>query len=214
MQESAGNGAKKGQIFWSELVAEASAGKVTEVLRAARSGDPRVADELLPLVYDELRRLARHQMALEIPGQTLQPTALVHEAYLRLVGSEEIAWESRGHFFAAAARAMRQILVNRALKRRAAKHGSGRAKVSLQDIGPVAGEPPAEELLALDEAMDRLAEVAPDRAQIVLLRYFAGLTVEETAKALGLSPRTVKRHWRFAKAWLHSEMTDNERRAT
>ena len=207
-------GPKKSDLFWSEPVAETSAGKVTEVLRAASSGDPRVADELLPLVYDELRRLAGHQMARETPGQTLQPTALVHEAYLRLVGPQEIAWENRGHFFAAAARAMRQILVNRAHKRRAAKHGGGRAKVSLQDAGPVAGEPPADELLALDEALDRLAEAAPEKARIVMLRYFTGLTVEETAKALGLSPRTVKRHWRFAKAWLHSEMTDDERRET
>ncbi len=195
-------------------MSEPPAGNVTEVLRAARSGDPRAADELLPLVYDELRRLAGQQMDREKPGQTLQPTALVHEAYLRLVGSEEIAWENRGHFFAAAARAMRQILVNRAHKRRAAKHGGGRAKVSLQDIGPVTGEPPADELLALDEALGRLESAAPEKARIVMLRYFAGLTVEETAKALGLSPRTVKRHWRFAKAWLHSEMTDDERRET
>jgi RNA polymerase sigma factor (TIGR02999 family) len=189
-------------------VAEAAAGRVTAVLRAARSGDPGAVDELLPLVYDELRRLAHQQMAREAPGQTLQPTALVHEVYLKLVNQPEARWNDRAHVFAVAARAMRQILVNRAHKRRAAKHGGGRAKLSLDDVGPVAGEPPADELLALDEALDRLAEVAPDRAQIVMLRYFAGLTVEETARALGLSPRTVKRHWRFAKAWLRTEMTE------
>ena len=191
-------------------MSEPPTGKVTKVLLAARPGDSAAAEELLPLVYDELRRLAGQQMAREAPGQTLQPTALVHEAYLRLVGPRDMAWQNRGHFFAAAARAMRQILVNRAHKRRAAKHGGGRVRVNLQEIEPTAGEPPEDVLFALDEALDQLADVAPRPAQIVMLRYFAGLSVEETAEALGISPRTVKRDWRFARAWLHSEISEDE----
>ena len=183
-----------------------SQGQVTQLLQAASEGDARAAEELVPLVYDELRGLARQQMAQETPGQTLQPTALVHEAYVRLVGAD-IGWQSRGHFFAAAARAMRQILVNRAHKRRALKHGGGRLRVELAQIELVAQEPRPEMMIALDEALERLQSVDHRKAEIVMLRYFSGLTIEETAQALGISPTTVKDDWHFARTWLYREMT-------
>ncbi len=179
------------------------------MLHAVAAGEPAATDELLPLVYDELRQLAGGRMAGETPGQTLQPTALVHEAYLRLVGAEDLQWDSRGHFFAAAA-AMRRILIERARRRQAAKHGAGRARVSLEQIEPIADEPPAEELLALDEALGRLEEIDPRKARIVSLRYFAGLTIAETAQSMDLSATTVKDEWRFARAWLRQEMTPDD----
>ena len=185
--------------------------QVTRILKAAGAGDPRAADELLPLVYEELRKLARQRMAHEPPGQTLQPTALVHEAYVRLVDAKDVRWDSRGHFFAAAARAMRQILVNRALRRRALKRGGDRRRVSLDEVEPVADDWPPDQVVALDEALGRLERVDPRKTKIVMLRFFAGLTIEETAEALGISRTTVKDEWQFAKAWLYREMTRDDR---
>lgn len=180
---------------------------VTLILQNADSGEP-MSDQLLPLVYDELRKLASAQMAQESPGQTLQPTALVHEAYLRLVGNADVKWDSRGHFFAAAARSMRQILINRANKKKTEKHGG---KVIRRDLDDAffAEEPPPERMLALDVALERLEDIDPRKGEIVMLRYFAGLTIEDTAKSLDLSSATVKRDWQFARTWLHREITDS-----
>ena len=169
---------------------------VTRLLDAAAAGDPKAAGELLPLVYDELRRLAAHRLAHERPGQTLQATALVHEAYLRLVvdpgRDEELRWNSRGHFFAAAAEAMRQILVESARRRRAIKHGGGQVRLSLEDDLLAAAEP-REDLPALDEALTRLAATNRPAADLVQLRYFAGLTLPEAAEAMEMAPRTAGR---------------------
>ncbi len=167
------------------------------------------SEKLLPIVYEELRRLAAAQMAQESSGQTLQPTALVHEAYLRLVGDEEIRWQNRGHFFAAAARSMRQILINRAKKKQTAKHGGGKKRVPLEE-SLVAEDPQPERMLALDEALQRLEQFDERKGKIVMLRYFAGLSIDETAKALEISPATVKREWQFARTWLHKEMNKSE----
>jgi RNA polymerase sigma factor (TIGR02999 family) len=177
---------------------------VTQVLNAIEQGEPEAAARLLPLVYDELRKLAAHKLADEAPGQTLQPTALVHEAYLRLVGSEDEArWDNRGHFFAAAAEAMRRILIDSARRKRTGKHGGDRRREPLDDV--VAPQR-SEELLALDEALTRLAAQDPDKARLVELRYFAGLTGEQAARVLGISPATADRHWAFARAWLQTEV--------
>jgi RNA polymerase sigma factor (TIGR02999 family) len=179
---------------------------VTRVLAAIEQGDPHAAADLLPLVYEELRRLARHKLAQEKAGQTLQATALVHEAYLRLVGGErEAHWNSRGHFFAAAAEAMRRILVENARRKRSFKHGGDRSRQDMADIQLAAPEP-QEDLLALDEAMNRLAATDRAAADVVQLRYFAGLTLPEAAQALGISPRTAGRLWAFARAWLRREV--------
>ncbi len=183
---------------------DSDARKVTLILQNADQAVD-VSDELLPLVYDQLRRLAAKQMSNEIPGQTLQPTALVHEAYLQLIGGTDIRWENRGHFFAAAARAMRQILINRAKRKKTGKHGGDHQRQAFQD-DVLLVEPPAERLLALDEALKRLEEIDQRPAQIVMLRFFAGLSIEETAKSLGLSAATVSRDWEFARTWLHREM--------
>jgi RNA polymerase sigma factor (TIGR02999 family) len=164
---------------------------------------------LVTLVYGELRQMAYRQMAQETPGQTLQPTALVHEAYARLVGAD-IQWQNRGHFFAAAARAMRQILVNRAHRRQAIKHGGGRRRVDLADIELVPDESRPEMLIALDRAIERLDAMDHRKAQIVMLRFFSGLTIKETAQALAISPTTVKDDWVFARTWLYREMTRDE----
>ena len=176
--------------------------EVTRVLAAAAAGDPKAAADLLPLVYDELRRLAAARLAREQPGQTLQPTALVHEAYLRLVGGGPAApWNGREHFFGAAAEAMRRILVEAARRRSADKRGGRRARVPLADAD--AGYAPEDgELLAIDEALDRLAAEEPAAARFVQLRYFAGLTAEEAADALGLSRSTAYEHWAYARARL------------
>ena len=163
-------------------------------------------EKLLPLVYAELKQLASRQMSRESLGQTLQPTALVHEAYLRLVENPNMRWESRGHFFAAAARSMRQILINRARRRNTVKHGGG-WKRQLFDEASMALEPPPERMLALDEALHQLEDIDPRKARIVDLRYFAGLTIDETAQAMALSPATVKREWPFSRTWLHREMS-------
>jgi RNA polymerase sigma factor (TIGR02999 family) len=179
---------------------------VTQILSAIEQGDPMAADQLLPLVYDELRKLAGERMAREAPGQTLQATALVHEAYVRLVDVEKARhWDSRGHFFAAAAEAMRRILVENARRKRRAKHGGAHARVDLDGNQPQAA--PADDLvLAVDQSLDALAEQNAQAAQLVKLRYFAGLTLPRAAEAIGVSPRTAGRLWSYAKAWLHAEL--------
>jgi RNA polymerase sigma factor (TIGR02999 family) len=185
--------------------------EVTQILSAIERGDPRAAEQLLPLVYDELRRLAARRLASEGPGHTLQPTALVHEAYLKLVGPDpRQPWNGRVHFFAAAAEAMRRILIDHARRKHRARRGGGMRRVELDDlddIGLVAGGGDADELLALDEALARLAAADPRRAELVRLRYFAGLTLEQAAELLGISRATADRHWAFARAWLYDAMT-------
>jgi RNA polymerase sigma factor (TIGR02999 family) len=177
---------------------------ITQLLDAAAEGDPHAAAELLPLVYDELRRLAAARLAREDPGQTLDATALVHEAYLRLVGQgQERSYRDRGHFFAAAARAMRRILVDNARRKHNRKHGGGLHRRPLVE-GPA--PEPDEELLALDVALDRLAVLDPLKARLVELRYFAGLSGDQAAAALGISPSTADRHWAYARAWLQAEV--------
>ena len=179
---------------------------VTQLLDAAAAGDPHAAERLLPLVYDELRRLAAQRLAHEKPGHTLQPTALVHEAYLRLVGGEAgEEWSGRGHFFAAAAEAMRRILIESARRRRAEKHGGGMARRDL-DSDLLAAAEPREDLLALDEALTRLAAINRPAADLVQLRYFAGLTLPDAAEALGMAPRSAGRLWAYARAWLRREV--------
>ena len=179
---------------------------VTQILSRIDSGDASAAERLLPLVYDELRRLAAQKLAHEKPGQTLEPTALVHEAFLRLVGGDpNQPWNSRGHFFAAAAEAMRRILVEQARRKQRVRHGGGRARVDL-DTWLLAQVDEDEDLVALDEALTRLATEEPEAAKVVSLRYFAGLTIEETALALDLSERTVNRHWAYARAWLFQQL--------
>ncbi len=172
---------------------------VTQVLAAIDAGDPQAAGQLLPLVYEELRRLAAAQMAHEQPGQTLNATALVHEAYLRLVGVQHFA--NRSHFFRVAAEAMRRILIDQARRKQRLKHGGQQVRVQLSDIEPAA-ETPAEELLALDAALDHFAAIDPIKAELVKLRYFAGLSEEEAAAALGISRATASRYWTYARAWL------------
>jgi RNA polymerase sigma factor (TIGR02999 family) len=176
--------------------------EVTRILSAVEAGDPSAAAQLLPLVYDELRQLAAARLAQEPPGQTLQPTALVHEAYLRLVGPADASrWANRGHFFAAAAEAMRRILVENARRKRGPEHGGGRTR---QDLDPEQAAAPnrSEDLLALDEALERFAAVEPRAAEVVKLRYFTGLTLAEAATALGISPRTADSDWAYARSWL------------
>jgi RNA polymerase sigma factor (TIGR02999 family) len=181
--------------------------EVTRILSAIEQGDPHAAEQLLPLVYDELRRLAAARLAQERPGQTLQATALVHEAYVRLVDAEQAErWNSRGHFFAAAAEAMRRILVDNARRKQSEKRGGGaRERRPLRDDDRIAA-PINEELLDLDEALAKLAVADPQAAEVVKLRVFAGMTVEEIARAQETSPRTVKRDWAYARAWLGREL--------
>ena len=178
---------------------------VTRILSAIEHGDARAADELLPLVYEELRRLAAAKMAQEPAGHTLQPTALVHEAWLRLAGNEKAQWDGRAHFFAAAAEAMRRILVDRARRKSAIRHGAGQQRVDLQDAD-IAAPDDNEQLLAINDALEKLAAQDKAKAELVKLRYFAGMTLEEAAKVLGISEPTAKRQWTFAKAWLHREI--------
>ena len=179
---------------------------VTRTLHAAVQGDPRAAQDLLPLVYDELRTLARARLQKVPPGQTLQPTALVHEAYLRVVGSKDPGWDGRGHFFAAAAQAMRDILVEHARRKMTKKRGGDRRRVAAEHAEPTF-EPPSDDVLAVDEAVKRLEQDDPRKGQIVNLRYFARLTTAETATALGVSVGTVEREWRYIRAWLQRELT-------
>ncbi len=178
---------------------------VTRILNAIGGGDSKAAQDLLPLVYEELRKLAAHKMANEAPGQTLQPTALVHEAWLRLVGTENPQFEGRGHFFAAAAEAMRRILIDRARQKLSLKRGAGAARVNLEDL-EVASAADDDTLLAVDEALTKLAREDPDSAEFIKLRFFAGMTNDEAAQALGIPERTARRHWSFARAWLFREI--------
>jgi RNA polymerase sigma factor (TIGR02999 family) len=183
--------------------------EVTRILSSIEQGDSQAASRLLPLVYDELRKLAAHKLAHETPGQTLQPTALVHEAYLRLVAQEHgQRWDSRGHFFAAAAEAMRRILVENARRKQAVKHGSGRRRVPLAEFHRVTESP--EDLLDLDDALTRLAAKEPAKAQLVQLRFFAGLSTPEAAATLGISVATAERWWAYARVWLFSELSGGE----
>ena len=185
-------------------------GDVTRILNAIEDGEPQAADRLLPIVYDELRRLAAQKMIQEAPGQTLQATALVHEAYLRLVeGAPTQPWNSRGHFFAAAAEAMRRILIENARHKLRVKHGGGRKRVDLDEACRLE-LPDLDDLLALDEALTRLAASDPPRAEVVKLRFFAGLTMPEIALALGISLATAERYWKFARIWLYAELTKDE----
>ena len=177
---------------------------VTRMLEAVERGEARAADQLLPLVYAELRRLAAHKMAQENPGQTLQPTALVHEAWLKLVGQENRRWQDRNQFFAAAAEAMRRILTDNARRKLRQRHGGGRQRVELDDDA-VATEAD-DQVLAVDEALEKFARLDPARAEVVKLRYFVGLTFEEVAEVLGISEPTAKRYWAFARAWLLEEI--------
>jgi RNA polymerase sigma factor (TIGR02999 family) len=183
---------------------------VTHILSAIEHDDPHAAAQLLPLVYDELRKLAALKLAQEKPGQTLQATALVHEAYLRLVGEEPArSWDGRGHFFAAAAEAMRRILVEKARRKRRVKHGAGLVRVGLEQV-EIDCRIPDDDLLALDEALTRLAAEDPVKARLVQLRFFAGLSVEESAEVLGVSAVTAKRYWRYAKAWVHRAVAGDD----
>jgi RNA polymerase sigma factor (TIGR02999 family) len=189
-------------------------GEVTSILDQIQQGDPHAAGQLLPLVYDELRKLAARKMARERPGQTLQATALVHEAYLRLVGqAPDQNWNSRGHFFAAAAEAMRRILVERARRKKSRKHGGGVARLTanFDDVaGPGSRDPL--EMLAVDEALDRLAEKSPRKAELVKLRYFLGCTMVEAAQVLGISQSTADEDWAYARAWLRRQWLRGEKK--
>jgi RNA polymerase sigma factor (TIGR02999 family) len=181
---------------------------LTGILRATEGGDAHAAEKLLPLVYDELRKLAAAKLAQEKPGQTLQPTALVHEAYVRLVGpSGGRAWDSRGHFFAAAAEAMRRILIENARRKRRQKRGGTLRRVQL-DLAQLSYSSPAEDLLDLNDALECLAAEDPQAAQFVKLRYFAGLSVEEAAELVGLSRSAACEHWAYARAWLHRRLRE------
>ncbi len=189
--------------------------EVSRILADLAQGDRQAAGQLLPLVYDELRKLAAARMAEEAPGNTLDATALVHEAYLRLVASplceqgEQPCWDNRGHFFAAAAQAMRRILVEAARRKRRDKHGGHRTRLDLDAVQPVAPDR-RHDLIALDAALTRLAAEDPQAAQLVELRHFTGLSVAEAAQTLGISPRTADRVWSFARAWLHRELSDTD----
>ena len=178
---------------------------VTRILAAAQQGDPTAAEQLLPLVYDELRRLAAHKMLQESPGHTLQPTALVHEAWLRLVGDGNKQWDSRAHFFGAAAEAMRRILIDRARRKRALRHGGDQQRVELSEL-ELAANVKEDQLLAVSEALDKLAARDKVEAELVKLRYFVGMTNDEAAEALGISLRTAKYYWTHARAWLFREL--------
>jgi RNA polymerase sigma-70 factor (ECF subfamily) len=195
-------------------------GEVTSLLRDAGQGDQQAARRLFPLVYDELRQIAGRYMSSEQPGHTLQPTAIVHEAYLRLVGREETYWQCRSQFFAVAARAMRCILIDHLRRKRAARRGGDRRREPLSESLVVPGargygslrvDDRDEYMLALDGALDKLAQIDPQACRVVELRFFGGLTVEETADLLRISPRTVKREWQYARAWLHHQIIESER---
>jgi RNA polymerase sigma factor (TIGR02999 family) len=182
---------------------------VTQILAAISDGDKYAAGQLLPLVYDELRKLATWRLAQEKPGQTLQATALVHEAFMRLVGDKPGGWDNRRHFFAAAAEAMRRILVEQARRKRRVRHGGGKQRVDLDEASAIVPQP-SEDLLAIDEALTRLAALNPIRAEVVKLRFFAGLTVPEVAQALGISVPTAERYWAFARTWLYTDLNGDE----
>jgi RNA polymerase sigma factor (TIGR02999 family) len=178
---------------------------ITRILNQLPANDPNAAREILPLVYEELRALARAKMSNELPNHTLQATALVHEAYLRIVGTEESSWANRAHFFAAAAEAMRRILIDHARRRRAQRHGGGKEHVPIEDLS-IAAPGDDDELLAVNDALEKLAAHSAQKAELVKLKYFAGLTTEDAADVLGLSLPTAKRHWIYARAWLFREI--------
>ena len=185
---------------------------VTQILNEIQQGDPRASEKLMPLVYEELRKLAAQRLARESPGQTLQATALVHEAYVRLVDAQrDPQWESRGHFFAAAAEAMRRILVDNARRKRSLKRGGDHQRVDVQLCDPDSG-PPLDDVLALDEALTRLAELDARKSKLVAMRFFSGLTNDQAAKALAISTATAERDWTYARAWLRREMSGEGRR--
>ena len=188
---------------------------VTRILTAIEQGDPHASEQLLPLIYHELRQLAAQRLAQEQPGQTLQATALVHEAYLRLVpnsgrksGENEPHWNSRGHFFAAAAEAMRRILIEQARRKKSLRHGGGHKHEDLEHLDIVAPEP-ALDILAVNDALERFEQIDPLKANLVKLRYFTGLTIPQAAEALGISSTTADRYWSYARAWLHTELSKN-----
>ena len=183
---------------------------VTQILNASREGDTRAANELLSLVYEELRRLAAAKMASEAPGQTLQATALVHEAWLRLTSDEKRKWNDRTHFFAAAAEAMRRILVDNARRKRANRHGGGQHRTDLPVIASAVVQN-EEQLLAVNEALEKFAVQDKQKAELVKLRYFVGMTIEEAAEVVGISSGTAKRHWAYARAWLAAEISSRHR---
>ena len=185
--------------------------QLTQLLAATAAGDSAAAEQLVPAVYAELRKLARSLMAKVPPGNTLQPTALVHEAYLRLVGNEDPGWSGRGHFFGAAARSMRLILVDQARSKMSLKRGGGRPHVDLDQApeADLAFEPPAAEVLALEDLLQRLERLDPAKAEMVMLRYYSGLTIAETAAVLGVSASTVERQWRFVRSYLHDQLTES-----
>jgi len=178
---------------------------VTRILQSIESGNAQAADELLPLVYEELRKLAAFRMANESPNQTLQPTALVHEAWLRLTGKDDVKWQGRAHFFGAAAEAMRRILIDKARRKHALRHGGGQQRLDVDDI-EIAAPAKEQELLAMDEALERFAAVDKQKAELVKLRYFIGLTLDESARILGISVPTAKRWWSYGRAWLYREI--------
>ncbi len=186
---------------------------VTQILNAVTAGDAAASSQLLPLVYDELRKLAAWKLASESSGQTLQPTDLVHEAWLRLVGDDESQWDSRGHFFAAAAEAMRRILVDNARRKGSLKRGGDRLQADIDVESLIAAPEPFEDLLALDDVLNQLAAADPEAAQLVKLRYFVGLSLEESAGILNVSPRTADRLWAYARAWLHQALEGGESNA-
>ena len=177
-------------------------------MNAIQQGDPKAAGELLPMVYDELRKLAACKMANEAPGQTLQPTALVHEAWLRLAGDEDQAWDSRAHFFGAAAEAMRRILIENARRKKALRHGAGQAPLDIQGL-EIAAPAPDDQMLAIDEALNKLAALDKEKAELVKLRYFVGMTVQEAASVLRISEATAKRWWVYARGLLYAEVRPN-----
>jgi RNA polymerase sigma factor (TIGR02999 family) len=182
-------------------------GDVTQILERAEQGDSKAADELLPLVYEELRRLAAHRMANEAAGHTLQPTALVHEAWMRLVGGDgQAQFQNRAHFFAAAAEAMRRILIDRARRKQALRHGGGQQRLDIQDVD-LAAAGSDDQLVAVSDALDKLAGQDKAEAELVKLRYFVGMTNDEAAEVLGISPRTAKYYWTHARAWLFREIS-------
>jgi RNA polymerase sigma factor (TIGR02999 family) len=184
-------------------------GHLTRILEAVQRGEPKAADKLLPLVYEELRHLAAHKMANQAPGHTLQPTALVHEAWLRLIGNPEAQFAGRAHFFAAAAEAMRHILIDSARRKRAVRHGGGQVRVDIQNL-EIAAPADEDELLAIHDVLDKLAAEEPQKAELTKLRYFVGMTFEEAAEVLGISVATAKRHWAYARAWLYEEIRTNK----
>jgi len=178
---------------------------VTQILAAIQKGDPKAADELLPLVYQELRKLAAAKMANESPNQTLQPTALVHEAWLRLTGNENVKWDGRAHFFGAAAEAMRRILIDNARRKKAVRHGGDQQRVDIAEV-EIAATTKDDELLAINEALEKFTAFDKQKAELVKLRYFGGLTLEEAAEVLGISAPTAKRWWAYSRAWLFQHL--------